>query len=161
MRRSRSWDLRGAGKSTLINRLLGRDLQPTNAVREDDSRGRHTTTHRQLFPMSTGAFLIDTPGLRELGLWSSKEDIDGTFPEIDAIAGRCRFRDCLHDAEEGCAVQAALADGSLDARRFESFQKMRREAAYLERQLDVRAQLDLKAKWKKIHKAMRHMDKRA
>ena len=151
----------GAGKSTLINRLLGRDLQATGAVRESDSRGRHTTSHRQLFRMPTGAMLIDTPGLRELQLWSTEENVEGAFPEIDALAEHCRFRDCSHSEEEGCAVQAALRDGSLDAGRFESYCKMRREAAYLDRQLDQRAQLELKARWKQIHKAMRNFDKRA
>jgi ribosome biogenesis GTPase / thiamine phosphate phosphatase len=151
----------GAGKSTLINRLLGRELQDTRAVRESDSRGRHTTTHRQLFKMFTGAFLIDTPGLRELQLWSSEENVEGAFPDIEEIAERCRFRDCSHEGEEGCAVFAAIEDGSLDRARFESFRKMRKEAAFLERQVDLRAALETKAKWKKIHKAMRNIDKRA
>ncbi len=151
----------GAGKSTLINRLLGRELQDTGPVRESDSRGRHTTTHRQLFKMFTGAFLIDTPGLRELQLWSTEENVEGAFPDIEEIADRCRFRDCSHEGEDGCAVRMAIEDGSLDPGRFESFRKMRREAAFLERQVDARAALEEKAKWKKIHKAMRHMDKRA
>ena len=151
----------GAGKSTLINRLLGSERQQTRSVREDDSHGRHTTTHRELFRMFTGAMLIDTPGLRELQLWSSEENVESAFPEIEAFAAKCRFRDCSHEGEEGCAVQAALEDGSLAAGRFESFRKLRREAEYLKRQVDVRAQLDLKAKWKKIHKAMRNFDKRA
>ena len=150
----------GAGKSTLINRLLARDLQETGAVRESDSRGRHTTSHRQLFTMPGGAMLIDTPGLRELQLWTSEDDIEGSFPEIEALAAECRFRDCSHGAEEGCAVQQALDRGALDLDRFSSYRKMRREASYLDLQLDKRAQLDQKAKWKKIHKAMRNVDKR-
>jgi ribosome biogenesis GTPase len=150
----------GAGKSTLINRLLARNLQETGAVRESDSRGRHTTSHRQLFTMPGGAMLIDTPGLRELQLWTSEDDIEGSFPEIEALAGECRFRDCSHGAEEGCAVQQALDRGALDLDRFSSYRKMRREAAYLDLQLDKRAQLDQKATWKKIHKAMRNVDKR-
>jgi ribosome biogenesis GTPase len=151
----------GAGKSTLINRLLGRDRQSTGAVREGDSRGRHTTTHRELLETPTGAFLIDTPGLRELQPWAGEDDVDGAFPEIEELAGKCRFRDCAHSGEEGCAVEAAIGDGSLDLDRFSSYRKMRKEAAYLERQLDLRAQLDQKAQWKKIHKAMRNVDKRA
>ena len=151
----------GAGKSTLINRLLGRDRQSTGAVREGDSRGRHTTTHRELLETPTGAFLIDTPGLRELQPWTGEDDVDGAFPEIEELAGKCRFRDCAHSGEEGCAVEAAIGDGSLDLDRFSSYRKMRKEAAYLERQLDLRAQLDQKAQWKKIHKAMRNVDKRA
>jgi ribosome biogenesis GTPase / thiamine phosphate phosphatase len=151
----------GAGKSTLINRLLGRDRQSTGAVREADSRGRHTTTHRELLEMPGGALLIDTPGLRELQPWAGEDDVDGAFPEIEELAAQCRFRDCAHAGEDGCAVQAAIDDGTLDFDRFSSYRKMRREAAYLERQLDVRAQLDQKAQWKKIHKAIRNVDKRA
>jgi ribosome biogenesis GTPase / thiamine phosphate phosphatase len=151
----------GAGKSTLINRLLGRERQSTGAVREADSRGRHTTTHRELVETPTGALLIDTPGLRELQPWAGADDVDGAFPEIEELAAECRYRDCSHNAEEGCAVQAAIDDGTLDPGRFSSYVKMRKEAAYLERQLDVRAQLDQKAAWKKIHKAMRNFDKRA
>jgi len=151
----------GAGKSTLINRLLGRDRQAIGAVREADSRGRHTTTHRELLETPSGALLIDTPGLRELQPWVGEDDVDGAFPEIEELAGNCRFRDCAHAGEEGCAVQAAIDDGSLDFNHFSNYRKMRKEAAYLDRQLDVRAQLDLKAKWRKIHKAMRNFDKRA
>jgi ribosome biogenesis GTPase len=87
--------------------------------------------------------------------------VDGAFPDIEELAEACRYRDCAHAGEEGCAVQAAIDDGSLDFDRFSNYRKMRKEAAYLDRQLDVRAQLDLKAKWKKIHKAMRNVDKRA
>ncbi len=151
----------GAGKSTLVNRLLGRDRQSTGAVREGDSRGRHTTSHRELFETPSGAFLIDTPGLRELQPWAEEKDVKSAFPDIDEIAGRCKFRNCAHAGEEGCAVQAAIDDGSLELDRLASYRKMGREAAYLDRQVDVRAQLDLKAKWKKIHKAMRNVDKRA
>ena len=111
--------------------------------------------------MATGAMLIDTPGLRELQLWSTEEDVEDTFPEIDALAGKCRYRDCSHSGEDGCAVQAAIDEGTLEFARFENFLKMRREAAYLERQLDQRAQLEEKARWKQIHKTMRNFDKRA
>jgi ribosome biogenesis GTPase len=151
----------GAGKSTLINRLLGRERQATESVREDDSRGRHTTTRRELLETPSGALLIDTPGLRELQPWAGEDDVDAAFPEIEELAEACRYRDCAHAGEEGCAVQTAIDAGSLDFGRFANYRKMRKEAAYLDRQLDVRAQLDLKAKWKKIHKAMRNVDKRA
>jgi ribosome biogenesis GTPase len=151
----------GAGKSTLINRLLGRDRQAIGAVREDDSRGRHTTTHRELLETPSGALLIDTPGLRELQPWAGEDDVDGAFPNIEELADNCRFRDCAHAGEDGCAVQAAIDDGTLDFNRFSNYRRMRKEAAYLERQVDLRAQLDLKAKWKKIHRAMRNFDKRA
>jgi ribosome biogenesis GTPase len=145
----------GAGKSTLINCLLGRDRQSTGAVRESDSRGRHTTTFRELIPTETGAMLIDTPGLRELQLWSGEEDVEGAFPDIEELAASCRFRDCSHAGQAGCAVEEGADPG-----RLASYQKMRREAAYLDRQLDVRAQIEQKTKWKKIHKAMRNVDKR-
>jgi len=151
----------GAGKSTLINRLLGRERQATGAVRETDSRGRHTTTHRELLETPSGALLIDTPGLRQLQPWAGEDDVDGAFPDIEELAGECRYRDCAHVGEEGCAVQAAIDNGSLEFDRFSNYRKMRKEAAYLDRQLDIRAQLDQKAKWKKIHKAMRNVDKRA
>jgi ribosome biogenesis GTPase len=151
----------GAGKSTLINLLLGHQRQSTGAVREADSRGRHTTTHRELLETPTGAFLIDTPGLRELQPWAGEDDVDGAFPDIEELAEQCRFRDCAHAGEEGCAVQAAIDAGSLDFDRFSSYRKMRKEAAYLDRRIDVRAQLDQKAQWKKIHKVMRNIDKRA
>lgn len=150
----------GAGKSTLINRLLGYERQPTNAVREDDSHGRHTTTHRELIRTPSGAMLIDTPGLRELQLWSGGDDVESAFPEIEDLAAGCRFRDCSHSGEEGCAVEAALDQGGIDPGRLGAYRKMQREAAYLHRQLDQRAQLEEKARWKKIHKAMRNMDKR-
>jgi ribosome biogenesis GTPase len=140
----------GAGKSTLMNCLLGRELQATGEVREADSRGRHTTTHRELLETPTGAFLIDTPGLRQLQPWSAEEPSD-----IEELARHCRYRDCAHEGEEGCAVEAAL-----DPDRLANYRKMRKEAAYLDRQLDVRARLDQKAKWKTIHKAMRNVDKR-
>jgi ribosome biogenesis GTPase len=145
----------GAGKSTLVNRLLGRPKQITHPVREDDSRGRHTTTHRELIPMESGAFLIDTPGLRELQLWMGEDQVSSAFEDIEALAARCRFRDCAHAGEDGCAVQIALESGELDAGRFENFRKLAREAAYHERQVDLRAALELKAEWKRIHKRMR------
>jgi ribosome biogenesis GTPase len=150
----------GAGKSTLMNRLLGWNRQVTKPVLED-SRGRHTTTHRELLETPSGAFLIDTPGLRELQPWVGEDDVDGAFPDIEELAEQCRYRDCAHTGEEGCAVEVALEGGSLDFGRFSNYRKMRKEAAYLDRQLDVRAQLEVKAKWKKIHKAMRNVDKRA
>lgn len=150
----------GAGKSTLINRLLGYQRQATGAVRDDDSHGRHTTTHRELIRTPSGAMLIDTPGLRELQLWAGEADVQDAFPDIEALGRMCRFRDCSHAGEHGCAIQTALEEGTLDEGRLMSFRKTRREAAYLERQLDHRAQLEEKARWKKIHKAMRNVDKR-
>jgi ribosome biogenesis GTPase len=113
-----------------------------------------------LIETPSGVFLIDTPGLRELQLWTSEEDVEESFADIEALAKKCFFNDCTHTGESECAVQGAIETGALDAKRFENFSKMRKEAAYHERQVDLRAQLELKAKWKKIHKAMRHIDKR-
>lgn len=121
----------GVGKSTLVNRLLEQDRQSTSAVRESDSRGRHTTTSRELFLLPSGAMIIDTPGLRELQLWNAAEGLAQTFADVDDFASQCRFTDCQHRSEPGCAVQGALAAGSLDADRLESWQKLRREHEFL------------------------------
>lgn len=121
----------GVGKSTLVNRLLGREVQAVQETRAD-GRGRHTTTSRQLFPAPGGAFVLDTPGLRVIEVWEG-EGLDTAFPDIDELAASCRFRDCGHEAEPGCAVQAAVEGGTLPADRFESFLRLRREAAELGR----------------------------
>ncbi len=123
----------GAGKSTLVNRLLGLERQKTGEVRDDDSRGRHTTTHRELIALPGGALLIDTPGMRELQLWGGEESLAGGFPEIEELAASCRFRDCTHEKEPGCAVKSALESGGLDQNRYRSYLKLRRELAALER----------------------------
>ncbi len=114
----------GAGKSTLINALVGQDVQKVGAVREGDDRGRHTTRHRQLVRLPGGGLLLDTPGMRELQLWSSEAAIDEAFEDIAALAVRCRFRDCKHEDDPGCAICAAIADGSLAADRFEHYQRL-------------------------------------
>ncbi len=145
----------GVGKSTLVNRLLGRERQAVREVRESDSRGRHTTTYRELLPLPGGGALIDTPGMRELQLWADQDSLDATFEDVRAIAAGCRYRDCSHTVEEGCAVLDAVADGSLDRARWESYHKLRKEIAFHERQTDLQAALALKKKWKAVHKAMR------
>ncbi|HEY9764271.1 MAG TPA: ribosome small subunit-dependent GTPase A, partial [Trichocoleus sp.] len=114
----------GVGKSTLTNFLLGTTVQATQAVRADDQRGRHTTTSRHLLRLPSGALLIDTPGMRELQLWSGSDGLEATFSDIDALAEQCRFRDCQHGQEPGCAVQAAIASGELDFSRLSSYQKL-------------------------------------
>lgn len=119
----------GAGKSTLANALMGNELQATGAIREDDSKGRHTTTSRALLPMPKGALLLDTPGLRELQLATGSEAIEATFADIAQLAQHCRFNDCRHQQEPGCAVLAALESGELDERRYQSFLKLNREQA--------------------------------
>lgn len=140
----------GAGKSTLTNTLLGRERMATGAVREHDSRGRHTTTHRALIRLPQGGCLIDTPGMRELKL-TGEEDLDaGQFGDIDALAAQCRFGDCAHAREPGCAVRAALDAGALDPARLDSYRKLRGEldaqAESLETQLKRRAQTKVQNK---------------
>ncbi len=150
----------GVGKSTLANRLLGVERQPVQEVRESDSRGRHTTTYRELLPLPKGGALIDTPGMRELQLWADRDSLDAAFAEIAVLAAQCRFRDCSHIVDEGCAVRAALEAGELDASRWESYRKLRAEIAFHTRQTDVQAAQAQKKKWKAIHKAMRVDHKR-
>ena len=118
----------GVGKSTLLNRLLGEELQRTGAVRAADGRGKHTTTGAQLFRLPGGALVIDTPGMRELQLWEADAGLDSTFEDVEALAAGCRFRDCSHGEEPGCAVRAALASGALLADRYASFTKLRAES---------------------------------
>jgi len=151
----------GVGKSTLANQLLGVERQLVREVRESDSRGRHTTTYRELLPLPQGGALIDTPGMRELQLWADQDSLDSAFAEIAALAADCRFRDCSHVVEEGCAVRAAIDAGELDAARWESYRKLRGEIAWHARQTDVQAAQAQKKKWKAIHKAMRKDHKRS
>ncbi len=150
----------GVGKSTILNHLLGKEVQRTQEVREDDSRGRHTTTHRQLFVLPSGGLVIDTPGMRELQLWNAEGGLSETFNDIEALSEGCRFADCTHGAEPGCRVQEALSTGELDSARFESFLKLQKELHYLERRQDVQAAQIEKEKWKKIHKQIRQMEKK-
>ena len=119
----------GAGKSTLINRLAGKEVMKTGEIRASDSTGRHTTTHRQLIALENGVFLIDTPGMREVGMASAEEGIDRTFSDIVELESRCKFRDCRHETEPGCAIKAALADGTLSQKRWELYQNLGRENA--------------------------------
>lgn len=138
----------GAGKSTLLNRILGTEVHKTAAVRESDARGRHTTTHRQLIELASGGALIDSPGLREIQLWVTPESVAAVFDDIATLSAQCRFGDCSHTAEPGCAVRDAVA-----ASRLESFHKLRREA---ER---VSGLLTDKQRWRSMHKAARQFYK--
>lgn len=142
----------GAGKSTLINRLIGREKLHTQEVREDDSRGKHTTTHRELIPMENGGCVIDTPGLREIGLWEVNGSIEETFPDIAELGLQCKFTDCTHAHEPGCAVQSAIQNGELDEERYESFLKLKKEAEFLESKTSITKQQERKAKEKKFGK---------
>ena len=119
----------GAGKSTLTNTLLGEEIQATQTIREDDSKGRHTTTARSLIPMRGGAMLLDTPGMRELQLADTAAGVAATFADIEELATQCRFNDCQHQSEPGCAVQTAIEKGDLDERRLSNYEKLMREQA--------------------------------
>ena len=148
----------GVGKSTLVNALLGERRQATTAVREDDSRGRHMTTHRELFELPGGAFLIDTPGIRSLEIAGADDGVGVAFDDIAELAATCRFSDCRHQAEPGCAVRAALDDGRLAHDRLASHEKLERELAHAERKTDARADAAYRKRWRQIHKQVsRHM----
>ena len=145
----------GAGKSTLANALLGSDHMATQAIREADARGRHTTSHRELILLPGGGLLLDTPGMRELGLWDSDEGLAATFEDIESLAAQCRFSDCGHSNEPGCAVRAALEAGDLDEARWRSFRKLRRELAFLESKEDPSLRAAKRRQWVQVTKANR------
>ena len=147
----------GVGKSTIINRLLGVDRQRTRAVRPKDGRGRHTTTQRELIMMPGGGLLIDTPGMRELQLWDSAQALDDAFDDIDALASDCRFRDCAHGAEPGCAVRAAVEAGQLSRQRVEHYQGLKAEGTRLQQRRDELARIEEQRRTKTVHRAMRSM----
>jgi ribosome biogenesis GTPase len=141
----------GVGKSTIVNALLGQERQATSAVRKGDGRGRHTTTSRMLFVLPSGGAIVDTPGMRELGLWDAEGGIRETFADVEALAQRCRFNDCAHAAEPGCAIGEALG-GTLDPQRYEAYCKLLREEAYQRRKVDARERAAEHERWKRIHR---------
>lgn len=145
----------GAGKSTLVNRLLGREKQKTREVRATDQRGRHTTTHRELIALPGGALLLDTPGLREIQLWSDGAGLDAAFDDVSGLFASCRFTDCRHESEPGCAVRVAVAEGRLDPARLESFRKLQAELRALEVREDPLKRREEKSRWRAIHKSLR------
>jgi ribosome biogenesis GTPase / thiamine phosphate phosphatase len=148
----------GVGKSSLINRLLGQDRLRIGDVRSD-GRGRHTTSHRELVPIPGGGVIIDTPGLRELQLWETDDGLDQAFVDVAELIAQCRFSDCQHRTEPGCAIKASLVDGSLPAERWKSYQKLQRELARLERKLDPKLRSQQRKKWAAITKSHRHRRK--
>jgi ribosome biogenesis GTPase / thiamine phosphate phosphatase len=144
----------GVGKSTLINALVGDDRLATGEVRSD-GRGRHTTSHRELIVLPDGGCLIDTPGMRELQLWEAAEGLGRAFTDVEELAVQCRFRDCAHETEPGCAVQAAIAEGSLPAERLESYRRLLREIEFQQRRGDKRARSEARKQWAAFSKSMR------
>lgn len=138
----------GVGKSSIINRLAGTEVLRTGEIRDQDHRGRHTTTHRELVKLPAGGLLLDTPGLRELQLWGEETSLQDAFSDIEELGRQCRFRDCRHAGEPGCAVQEALADGRLDHGRFESYLDLQSELRFLKKRQDIRARLEEKRRQK-------------
>jgi ribosome biogenesis GTPase len=148
----------GAGKSTLTNALAGVTVMPTRALRAD-GKGRHTTAHRELVVLPGGGLVIDTPGLRSVGLTDVSESLDLVFSDVDELAEQCRFADCVHETEPGCAVRDALESGELPERRWESYVKLQREARWMAMRHDARLRAEERAKWKRITKSMRGADR--
>ena len=151
----------GVGKSTLINGLLGYEHFKTGAVRDTDNKGRHTTTHRELCPIPGGGMIIDTPGMRELQVWSDEHHLAESFEDVEELTAFCKFSDCHHQTEPGCAIQAAIQDDKLSEERWKSYQKYLRELEFLGEQQNVHAKLQRKAGYKKLSKLIRKLpDKR-
>ena len=145
----------GVGKSTLVNALAGAELMLTGAISGDDKRGRHTTTHRELILLPSGALLLDSPGMRELGVWEADEGVSATFADVEALIGGCRFGDCRHRTEPDCAVRAAIESGALEAGRWASYQKLQRELAFEARKDDPALKAEVTKRWAKVHKNTR------
>ena len=145
----------GAGKSTLVNALVGSDVMDTGDVRDVDGRGRHTTTHRELVPLPGGGALIDTPGMRELGMWDAAEGLAKTFADVEAVAAECRFGDCMHEGEPGCAVRAALDAGELDAGRYASWRRLQREERANAIRSDARLRSNERKRWRVQSRSLR------
>jgi len=144
----------GVGKSTLVNTIAGDEVAAVREIREDDARGRHTTNRRQLHKMPDGGLVLDTPGMREIGLWDADAGLERSFADIDALAATCRFSDCAHAGEPGCAVASAITDGDLDSSRFEGWKKLEREARHLERRVDHLAREAERRRWRTINKSV-------
>ena len=150
----------GVGKSSIINSLLGVEKQETAEVRQDDHMGRHTTTRRELILLPGGGIVIDTPGMREIQMWAGEDDLQGAFHDIETLANSCRFKDCRHNLESGCAVRAAIDQGELDPARLESYQKLQNELIYLASREEGSTRQYEKLKFKKIAKWSKELKNR-
>ena len=149
----------GVGKSTIINCLLGEDRMEVGEVRELDGKGRHTTTHRELVILPGGGAVIDTPGMREIQVWGDEEGLADAFPEIDDLSAACRFRNCRHDSEGGCAIREAIDSGSLDMARFESYMKLRGEFESLERRRSQQARMEERREGRRFARMLREVNR--
>ena len=149
----------GVGKSSLINALAGEPVVKTGTVREADGRGRHITSWREMIMLPDRGIIIDTPGMKELQLWADEDALLSSFSDITQLAAECRFRNCTHHSEPGCAVRAAVAKGDIDEARLESFFRQQSELSYLERRKDQRANQIEQAKWKSIQKGVKSFNK--
>lgn len=147
----------GVGKSTLLNSIAGKAIQKTGEQREQDRKGRHTTTHRELFMLEGGIMIIDSPGLKEIQLWADEQSLDTAFSDIDKLSRSCRFSDCSHEGEPGCAVLQALQTGDLDHRRYENYLDMKKEVRYLQTKRSEHAARAERAKWKTIAKLQKDL----
>jgi ribosome biogenesis GTPase / thiamine phosphate phosphatase len=149
----------GVGKSSLINALLGAERLKVGEVRQEDSAGRHTTSRRELILLPEGGIVIDTPGLREIQLWTGQEALDDTFPDILELSQQCRFKDCTHNSEPACAVQKAIREGTMDIARLLSYEKLQKELHYLSARQQDRVRIEEKERWKKISQLQKQLRK--
>lgn len=149
----------GVGKSTLVNALYGEDVQKVSHIREKDARGRHTTTHRQIIKLPQGGLILDSPGMREIQLWDEGQGLEKAFGDVTALMSECKYRNCQHEVEPGCAVQAALDKGNLDEERWHSFLKLQKEEAWFERRHNQALQANTKRRWKQLSKMIRQHSK--
>jgi ribosome biogenesis GTPase len=149
----------GVGKSSLINALVGDRHQEVKPIRDDDDRGRHSTTSRQLLRLAGGGILIDTPGMRELQLWDAEDGLEHAFADVQELADRCRFRDCSHGREPGCAVTAAVDNGALAVERLESYRRLQREDQFVRSRRDENVRLERTRRAKEIARALRLQDR--
>lgn len=150
----------GVGKSSLVNAIAGENIMKVNDIREDDSKGRHTTTHRQLSMLENGTMIIDTPGMRELGLWDVGEGLNTAFKDIEEIASRCKFRDCSHNSEPNCAVRESLENGVISNERWNNYIKLKKETRFAERKENINIMLKEKLKQKNLNKFQKALKKR-